>query len=125
LRVLVLDDNVDAADSLCTILGLLGHATDAVYLGQDAIGRAERTSPDVLLCDIGLPGGMDGYEVARQFRARPALRHVHLIALTGWGQVDDRQKALAAGFDLHLTKPVDLDHLQSVLADIGRRLPRR
>jgi two-component system CheB/CheR fusion protein len=120
LRILVVDDNVDAADSLSMILELLGHQTKTVYLGQDAIGAAEIWKPDVLICDIGLPGGMDGYDVARQFRANPSLRDVHLIALTGWGQAEDRRKALDAGFDLHLTKPVSPDHLESVLASISR-----
>jgi CheY-like chemotaxis protein len=76
----------------------------------------------VLICDIGLPGGMDGYEVARRFRADPALQTVYLIALTGWGQAEDRRKALDAGFDLHVTKPVSPDHLESLLASVARRL---
>jgi len=121
LRVLVVDDNVDAAESLRMILEMLGHRAQAVYLGHDAIGIAERWHPDVLLCDIGLPAGMDGYEVARRFRAHPELKSVYLMALTGWGQAEDRRRAHDAGFDLHLTKPVAPDHLESLLADVARQ----
>jgi PAS domain S-box-containing protein len=122
MRILVVDDNVDAADSLGMILELIGHESKTVYLGPDAIGAAAIWKPDVLICDIGLPGGMDGYEVARRFRADPALQKVYLIALTGWGQAEDRKKALDAGFNLHLTKPISPDDLESVLASVGRKL---
>jgi PAS domain S-box-containing protein len=121
LRVLVVEDNVDAADSLRMILEMLGHPAHAVYLGQDAISTAEQWHPDVLLCDIDLPAGMDGYDVARSFRAHRSLKDVHLIALTGWGLDEDRRRSHAAGFDLHLTKPVFPDQLETVLAGVARQ----
>jgi CheY-like chemotaxis protein len=121
LRVLVVDDNVDAAESLRMILEMLGHRAQTVYLGHDAIGAAERWRPDVLLCDIDLPAGMDGHDVARSFRAHRLLNGIYLIALTGWGLEEDQRRSHAAGFDLHLTKPVFPDQLESVLADVARR----
>jgi CheY-like chemotaxis protein len=120
LRILVVDDNVDAAESLRMVLEMLGHAATTVYLGHDAVGAAERWRPDVLLCDIDLPAGMDGYDVARSFRGHSSLRGVYLIALTGWGLEEDQQRSHAAGFDLHLTKPVFPDQLESVLAGVAR-----
>lgn len=120
LRILVVDDNVDAAESLRMVLEMIGHAASTVYLGHDAIGAAERWRPDVLLCDIDLPAGMDGYDVARSFRAHSFLRDVYLIALTGWGLEEDQRRSYAAGFDLHLTKPVFPDQLESVLVDVAR-----
>jgi PAS domain S-box-containing protein len=121
LGVLVVDDNVDSAETLRMILEMLGHRASTVYLGHDAIEAAERDQPDVLVCDISLPGGMDGYEVARRFRAHRTLREIYLIALTGWGQEEDRRRAHEAGFDLHLTKPIDPDDIESVLAGVARR----
>jgi PAS domain S-box-containing protein len=121
LRVLVVDDNVDAAESLRMILELVGHRARTVYIGHDAIGAAERWNPDVLICDIGLPGGMDGHEVARRFRAHRTLKDVYLIALTGWGQDEDRRRSHDAGFDLHLTKPIDPDDIEAVLAGVARQ----
>jgi len=120
LRILVVDDNVDAAESLRMVLEMLGHAATTVYLGHDAIGAAERWRPDVLLCDIDLPAGMDGYDVARGFRAHSSLRNVYLIALTGWGLEEHQRQSQAAGFDLHLTKPVFPDQLESVLVGVAR-----
>src|SRR4029079_19721573 len=120
LRILVVDDNVDAAESLRMVLEMLGHAATTVYLGHDAVGAAERWRPDVLLCDIDLPAGMDGYDVARSFRGHSSLRAVYLIALTGWGLEEDQRRSHAAGFNLHLTKPVFPAHVASVLVDAAR-----
>jgi CheY-like chemotaxis protein len=116
-RVLVVDDNLDAADTLTTFLEMLGLQVRSVHDGAEALPAARAFDPDVVLLDIGLPG-MDGYEVARAMRADPQVGRVHLIALTGWGAEDDRRRALAAGFDHHLTKPVDL----TVLEDLLRRV---
>ena len=96
LSVLVVEDDVDVARTLRALLELLGHRARVVHLGRDAIAAAREERPDVLLCDIGLPGGIDGYEVARRFRADASLSSVHLIAVTGWGHPDDRRKALEA-----------------------------
>ena len=111
-RTLVVDDNRDAADSLAQLLELVGHSTEAVYSAEGALARA--ADFEVVLLDIGLPT-MDGYEVARQIRAR---EHVHttIVALTGYGMPGDVQRALDAGFDAHLTKPVEFDALRRILA---------
>ncbi|WP_332827767.1 ATP-binding protein [Ramlibacter sp.] len=118
LRVLVVDDNVDAAETLSAFLGMLGLEVHSAHSGPAALQAAESFDPDVVLLDIGLPG-MDGYEVARAFRANPRMAQVHLIALTGWGSEQDRRRAAEAGFDHHLTKPVDLGQLEEML----RQLP--
>jgi len=114
MRILVVDDNVDAADTLATFLGMLGAQTRAVHDGPAATPAALDFAPDLVLLDIGLPG-MSGYEVARAMRAQPALARVPLVALTGWGTEEDRRRALDAGFDDHLTKPVDLAVLEQTL----------
>jgi signal transduction histidine kinase/ActR/RegA family two-component response regulator len=117
-RVLVVDDNHDAADSLASLLELLGAETDVVYSGPEAIERMATYRPSVILLDLGMPG-MDGHEVARRIRRRPEYRDVTLIAMTGWGQEQDRRRTRAAGFDHHLTKPADVDVLGSLLYSLG------
>jgi CheY-like chemotaxis protein len=114
-RILVVDDNVDAAVSLQQLLELDGHQSQAVYGAQEALERVNSFKPEVVLLDIGLPQ-MNGYEVARRLRACEMGSSLKLIALTGYGQSEDRQKALAAGFDAHLAKPVDLGALERLLA---------
>jgi PAS domain S-box-containing protein len=111
-RVLIVDDNHDAADSLAMCLQLDGHRTLTVYSAESALQQAAGFDPHVVLLDIGLPG-MDGYEVARRMRAsKPSLR---LIALSGYGQHEDKQRSVAAGFDAHLTKPVEMTALEALL----------
>jgi signal transduction histidine kinase/ActR/RegA family two-component response regulator len=117
-RVLLVEDNADAAESLVMLLELLGHRVRVVNDGQTALDVARANVPDVMLVDIGLPG-MDGYEVARQVRQDPKLRHALLVALTGYGRDEDRQRALAAGFDAHLVKPVNADVLQGLVAKLS------
>jgi len=119
LRVLVVDDNRDAALSLATMLELLGHRTRTAFAGADALAIAADEALDVVLMDIGMPG-MDGYEVAKIMR-RDAARAMLLVAVTGWGQDDDRRRAIDAGFDFHLVKPIDFAKLQAILADAGTR----
>jgi len=114
-RILVVDDNVDAAMSLSQLLQLDGHDTEAVYGAIEALERVPAFKPDVVLLDIGLPQ-MNGYEVARRLRQLDDVPRLKLVALTGYGQSEDRQRALAAGFDAHLAKPVDLTALERVLA---------
>lgn len=116
-RILVVDDNVDAAETLTTFLDMTGARTRAVYDGSAALEAALEFAPDMVLLDIGLPG-MNGYEVARAMRAEPRLAGVQLVALTGWGADEDRRRAMEAGFDHHLTKPVDL----AIVEDLLRRL---
>jgi signal transduction histidine kinase/DNA-binding response OmpR family regulator len=115
-RVLVVDDNVDGAESLAMVLRLCGHDVCCAHDGPAGLEMAEAFRPDVLLLDIGLPK-MDGYEVARELRRRPELADVFLVALTGYGSDDDRRRTEEAGFDVHLVKPVDLDALPRLLAN--------
>jgi len=113
-RVLIVDDNVDGAVSLAMLLGLQGHEAETVHTAKEALERIAVFKPEVALLDIGLPE-MDGYELARRLRAMPQLQGLRLIALTGYGQMDDRQRALTAGFDEHLTKPVSMPALERAL----------
>jgi CheY-like chemotaxis protein len=100
------------------VLELLGHRVRTVYDGVGAMEAARADVPDVMLVDIGLPG-MDGYEVARRVRRDPDLREIVLVALTGYGREEDKQQAMAAGFDHHLTKPVGLYALQRLVGQLG------
>jgi PAS domain S-box-containing protein len=114
-RILVVDDNRDAADSLATMLRMTGHQTETAYDGQEAIQAAATFRPQVVLLDIGLPS-MNGYEAARHIREQPWGKGMALIALTGWGQEEDKRRALEAGFDYHLTKPVEAAALERLVA---------
>jgi signal transduction histidine kinase/FixJ family two-component response regulator len=114
-RVLVVEDNPDASDALYMLLELLGHTVRVVRDGPAALDAVRTAVPDVALVDIGLPG-MDGYEVARRARPLAEPGRMTLVALTGYGRDEDKERALAAGFDYHLTKPVDIDALRALLA---------
>jgi len=114
-RVLIVDDSVDGAESLAMLLELAGHQTWQAHDGIEAVAAAERLRPDVLLLDIGLPR-MNGYEACRQIRQEPWGRELFIVALTGWGQEDDRLQSREAGFDAHMVKPVDHDQLLELLA---------
>lgn len=114
-RVLVVDDNMDAADMLVMMLQMFGHEVQAAYTGQSALEMAVEYKPDVVLLDIGLPD-MNGYEVARHLRQQPQTKDVRLIAMTGYGQDSDRQRSEEAGCEHHLVKPVDPQKLQDLLA---------
>ena len=115
-RVLVVDDNADAAASLGELLGLWGHDVRTAFDGPKALATAREWRPEVILLDIGLPG-MDGYEVARHLREEPATADAFVVALTGYGAEDDQRRALAAGFNQHLTKPVEIAQLQMLLGE--------
>ena len=112
--MLIVEDNPDARETLQMLLQVAGHEVDTADSASAALEKLARFQPDVALIDIGLPG-VDGYSLARSVRESGG-RTVRLVALTGYGQLEDRQKALAAGFDLHVTKPVDPDQLVSLLA---------
>jgi CheY-like chemotaxis protein len=113
-RVLVVDDNVDAADAMNLLLKSLGHETCVVNEGIEALRMAAKFRPDIVLLDIAMPG-IDGYEVARQLRAVKKGSPLRIVAVTGFGQETDRQKSLEAGFDMHLVKPVELNDLTQAL----------
>jgi signal transduction histidine kinase len=113
-RLLVVDDNVDAAESLAMLLRLGGHDVQVAHDGAAALKLAAASPPDLAFLDIGMPG-MDGYELARRVRKHEGLRDVYLVALTGWGQEEDRRRTREAGFDHHLVKPVEPEAIQRVL----------
>jgi PAS domain S-box-containing protein len=113
-RILIVDDNVDAADLLALVLRGEGHEVEAVYTSEAALETAQTSKPEVVLLDIGLPE-MDGYEVARRLRSLSVLKDVRLIAITGYGQANDRARTLAAGFDDHLVKPVGVQELKRTM----------
>lgn len=117
-RVLVVDDNVDAADSLAELLQLIGSETHVAHDGQQAIEMAEALRPDLIFLDIGLPR-MDGYEVARRIRSTEWGAGTRLVALTGWGQAEDRARSEAAGIDEHLVKPVDFGVLEGLVEAVS------
>ena len=117
LRILLVDDNRDAADSMALLLKFQGYHVIVAYNGNDALKMAEENSPDVILLDIGMPD-MSGYDVARYIRQSEWGQTMYLIAVTGWGQAEDKRKAIAVGFDCHLTKPVDPDHVGKLLHDL-------
>jgi len=119
LRVLVIEDVEDMAENLRTLLEAEGLEVTVAHDGERGIARAKESRPDVLLCDIGLPG-LNGYEVARAFRADESLQNVYLIALTGYARPQDEDRAKKAGFDCHLAKPVDLQALTTALSGLKR-----
>jgi CheY-like chemotaxis protein len=116
-RILIVDDSQDGAESLAMLLELAGHETHQVHDGMSAIEAAGRIRPDVVLLDIGLPR-LNGYEVCRRIRKEEWGKDMVLVALTGWGQEDDRQQSRDAGFDSHMVKPVDHDVLERFLASL-------
>lgn len=120
-RILVVDDNIDAAETMVMLLDLSGHDARAAFGGQEALDVAQMFQPEVVFLDIGLPG-MNGYEVAQQLLAHPATASAKLIALTGWGTEEDIRKSKMAGFHAHLTKPVDPNAVDAILATV---LPAR
>ena len=114
-RVLIVDDNTDSAETLATLLQIGGNETRTAHDGLAAVAAAEAFRPEVALLDIGLPG-LNGWDTARRIREQPWGRTMILVALTGWGQEEDRRKSADAGFDHHLVKPVDIDALMQMLA---------
>ncbi len=115
-RILVVDDNEDSAESLSVLLRINGHLVESAHDGRHALEAAERFRPDVILLDLGMPG-MNGYEVCHKIRMQPWGSDVLLIAQTGWGQDQDRQRTKDVGFDGHLTKPIDHDRLEEILTN--------
>ncbi|WP_229210290.1 response regulator [Duganella sp. CF517] len=110
MKVLVVDDNTDAADSLAALLEIDGFDVRTVYDGAAAVAMTAESQPDMIIMDLGMPG-MDGYETARAIRQRPGAERILMLALTGWGQSDARRRTVEAGFDHHLVKPVELEQI--------------
>jgi two-component system CheB/CheR fusion protein len=121
-RILIVDDNVDVAESIAQLLGMAGHGVRTAYSGPAALEAARSYRPEAVLLDIGMPG-MDGYEVARRLRQEAGLEEILLVALTGYGQQEDRRRSRQAAIDHHLVKPVDLETLEALLA--GLELPTK
>jgi CheY-like chemotaxis protein len=119
LRILVADDNDDAANSLAALLDLRGHAVRVVGDGASAVATAESFRPHIALLDISMPV-LDGYATAKTIRTRPWGNELLLIALTGWANQADRARALQAGFDIHVAKPVDFDALDRIIGQFER-----
>lgn len=120
LRILVVDDSEDTAETMGTLLEMSGHTVEIAHSGPAALEAAATFRPDVVLLDIGLPG-LDGYQVAERLREDPTMQGVTLIAASGYGQEEDRRRSMEAGIDRHLVKPVDLKELQELLAVVERR----
>ncbi|MET0319661.1 MAG: response regulator [Duganella sp.] len=116
-RVLIVDDNSQAADVASELLDLYGYQTAVAYGGEQGLQTAQSFAPDVILLDLGMPG-MDGFQVAAELRARPGLRDVALVAFSAWGDAGTRQRTRAAGFDLHLTKPATLEEILGTIAAV-------
>ncbi|HEU4531014.1 MAG TPA: response regulator [Steroidobacteraceae bacterium] len=121
-RILIVDDNIDSAQSLAMLLGMSGYETHTAHDGVEAVRSAEQSLPAAVLLDIGLPG-QNGYEACRRIRQQPWGKHMVLIALTGWGQDADREQAEQAGFDTHIVKPVDFEALLRMLESLLARTP--
>jgi CheY-like chemotaxis protein len=116
-RILVVDDNRDSAKTLGLLLKLMGHETHLAHDGAEAIAEAERVRPELILLDIGLPK-MTGHDVCRAIRQQPWGEEMVIIAVTGWGQDDDRRRSQEAGFNGHLVKPVAPEVLKQLMADV-------
>jgi CheY-like chemotaxis protein len=117
-RILVVDDNVDAAQSLAMMLEIAGHATHLAFDGAEAVDVAGAVRPEVILMDIGMPR-LNGYDACRRIRSEPWGGGILMVALTGWGQTDDQLRSEEAGFDHHLVKPVEPAALEALLARLS------
>lgn len=122
-RVLVVDDNRDAADTLSFMLGVLGHETAVAYCGADALSTLVKFPADVAILDIGMPG-MNGFDLAQAIRRLPGCAHITLIALSGWDDAATRARSQQAGFDVHLAKPASMDELDELLQGRSLTLPQ-
>lgn len=120
LHVLLIEDNVDSAEMLSAVLEVAGHQVTVAHRGREGVEKAKALTPDVILCDVGLPDGMTGYDVARALRADDDTRDIHLVAVTGYGRPEDEDRCREAGFDRHMTKPVDLDAIRALLSELPR-----
>jgi CheY-like chemotaxis protein len=117
-RILIVDDLLDTAITMELLLEMLGHTVEVAANGLEGLDKANRFEPEIILCDIALPGQLGGYAVARSIRASPRLKEAYLIAMTGLATLEDRAAARQAGFDLHLVKPIDPECLGPLIASI-------
>ena len=124
LRILIVDDHPDTADAIGMLLGALGHETHGARTGREGLAAFDDFRPELVILDIGLPD-LSGYELASEIRARPLGREAHLVAATGWGAPEDRGRALAAGFDEHFLKPLDLTKLRAMIASLSEHATTR
>jgi CheY-like chemotaxis protein len=122
LNILIVEDNEDAAKSMLLLIKLLGHKGEAAFDGQAGVKAAQDNQPDVIISDLGLPGEFNGYDLARQIRANSRFSSTLLVALSGYGQEEDRKKAKEAGFDQHYVKPIDIGSLEEILLAVQQRL---
>ncbi len=120
-RILIADDLRDGADTLGLLLESMGHLVHVAYDGEEAVRLAERFQPDLALLDLGMPM-LNGYDACRRIREHPWGRRMLLAAQTGWGQDEDRRRTRAAGFDVHIVKPIDSGALDDLLRSVGQRL---
>ena len=121
MKVLVVDDNVDLVEMLSMVIEATGHDVRKVYDGRSGISAALEYRPDLILLDVGMPD-MNGNEVAKELRRHQEVAGARIVALTGWGQAEDRRRTADAGFDDHLTKPADPEQIQRILEDVALRL---
>lgn len=112
--IIVIDDNKDLASVTCELLNVMGYRATVALSGEEGIAKAKKQKPKIILCDIGMKG-MDGYEVAKRIRADCQLKDVYLIAISGYYSPIDIDRSIEAGFDKHLPKPVDFNHLQEIM----------
>lgn len=117
-RIVLIEDNADAAESLKLLLELNGHQVIVADDGASGLHATREARPDLVLCDIGLPGELDGYDVARAIKKDDELESVRLVAVTGYGQEEDTRRAREAGFDEHLVKPVDVQDIEKLCSDL-------
>lgn len=115
--ILVIDDNKDLADIFCEYFTMIGYEATATYTGEDGIAKAKKKKPKVILCDIGM-AGMDGYEVAKSIGQDTSLEGVYMIAISGYSSQKDVEHSIKAGFNKHLSKPVDLEKIKKLIDDI-------
>ena len=115
-RILIVEDLLDAAITMELLLEMMGHTVEIAADGKAGLEKANRFEPEIVLCDIGLPGQLDGYEVARSIRGSSRAKSAYLVALTGFGTAEDKDRAVLAGFDMHLTKPIDPALLEPLIA---------
>jgi CheY-like chemotaxis protein len=121
VKVLVVDDNVDLVEMLSMVIEAAGHYVRKAFDGRSGISAALEYQPDLILLDVGMPD-LKGTEVAKELRRHRELAGARIVALTGWGQPDDRQRTAAAGFDDHLTKPADPGQIQQILEEVAGRV---